>query len=117
MEIKQTQKFHKWFSKLDNVTSAIVFARLLVVSMGSLGLWRSMGKGVSELKIDHGPGYRVYFTFRGGELILLLVGGDKRHQNEDIKKAQEMAQCPIEDCENFFEGNNDENAKSKKNGC
>lgn len=86
MEIKQTQKFHKWFSKLDNVTSAIVFARLLVVSMGSLGLWRSVGKGVSELKIDHGPGYRVYFTFRGGELILLLVGGDKRHQNEDIKK-------------------------------
>lgn len=70
MEIKQTQKFHKWFSKLDNVTSAIVFARLLVVSMGSLGLWRSVGKGVSELKIDHGPGYRVYFTFRGGELIL-----------------------------------------------
>jgi len=70
MEIKQTQKFHKWFSKLDNVTSAIVFARLLVVSMGSLGLWRSVGKGVSELKINHGPGYRVYFTFRGGELIL-----------------------------------------------
>ena len=73
MEIKQPQKFHKWFSKLDNVTSAIVFARLLVVSMGSLGLWRSVGKGVSELKIDHGPEYRVYFTFRGGELILLLV--------------------------------------------
>ena len=70
MEIKQTQKFHKWFSKLDNVTSAIVFARLLVVSKGSLGLWRNVGKGVSELKIDHGPGYRVYFTFRGGELIL-----------------------------------------------
>lgn len=93
MEIKQPQKFHKWFSKLDNVTSAIVFARLLVVSMGSLGLWRSVGKGVSELKIDHDPEYRVYFTFRGGELILLLVGGDKRHQNEDIKKAQEMAQC------------------------
>ena len=112
MEIKQTQKFHKWFSKLDNVTSAIVFARLLVVSMGSLGLWRSVGKGVSELKINHGPGYRVYFTFRGGELILLLVGGDKRHQKEDIKKAQEMAQCPIEDCENFFEGNNDEDDKS-----
>ena len=117
MEIKQTQKFHKWFSKLDNVTSAIVFARLIVVSRGSLGLWRSVGKGVCELKMDHGPGYRVYFTFRDGELILLLVGGDKRHQNEDIKKAQEMAQYPIEDCENFFEGNNDENAKSKKNGC
>lgn len=50
MEIKQTQKFHKWFSKLDNVTSAIVFARLLVVSRGSLGLWRSVGNGVSELK-------------------------------------------------------------------
>lgn len=104
MEIKQTQKFHKWFSKLDNVTSAIVFARLLVVSRGSLGLWRNVGKG-------------VYFTFRGGELILLLVGGDKRHQHEDIKKAQEMAQCQIEDCENFFEDNNDENAKSKKDGC
>lgn len=116
-KLSKHKKFHKWFSKLDNVTSAIVFARLLVVSMGSLGLWRSVGKGVSELKINHGPGYRVYFTFRGGELILLLVGGDKRHQKEDIKKAQEMAQCPIEDCENFFEGNNDENAKSKKNGC
>lgn len=116
MEIKQTQKFHKWFSKLDNVTSAIVFARLLVVSMGSLGLWRSVGKGVSELKIDHGPGYRVYFTFRGGELILLLVGGDKRHQNEDIKKAQEMAQCPIEDCENFLKAITMKTLKVK-NGC
>lgn len=57
--------------------------------MGNLGEWNSVGHGVYELKIDYGPGYRIYFGQEGNRLIILLCGGDKTTQQKDIKKAQE----------------------------
>ena len=60
--------------------------------MGNPGDVKSVGEGVSELRIDYGPGYRVYFTKRGNEGILLLVGGDKRTQNRDIETALRLKQ-------------------------
>ena len=58
---------------------------------GNPGSHRNLTEGVSELKIDYGPGYRVYYTERGGEIIVLLAGGDKSTQTQDIKAAIELA--------------------------
>ena len=62
------------------------------LALGNFGDTKSVGGGVSELRIDHGPGYRVYFTKRGLTIVILLCGGDKRTQAKDIAKAQKMAQ-------------------------
>lgn len=62
-----------------------------IVLTGALGEIRSVGKGVSEIKLDFGPGYRIYFTRRSGTVILLLMGGDKSTQAQDILEAQHMA--------------------------
>lgn len=66
--------------------------RLRRVALGSLGDCRSLGQGIFELRIDCGPGYRVYFTRRGNTVIVLLAGGDKSSQERDIKQARELAQ-------------------------
>ena len=65
--------------------------RIRRLSLGNLGTVEPVGEGISELKIDHGPGYRVYFVQRGGCYVLLLAGGDKSTQARDIKKAKELA--------------------------
>ena len=65
--------------------------RIRRLSLGNHGDVKPVGEGVSELRIDHGPGYRVYFMQRGATLIVLLAGGDKRSQDRDIKKAIELA--------------------------
>ena len=65
--------------------------RIRRLSLGNLGIVEPVGEGVSELKIDHGPGYRVYFVQHGGHYVLLLVGGDKSTQVRDTKKAKELA--------------------------
>lgn len=70
---------------------ARVDIRIRSLSLGNLGTVEPVGEGVSELKIDHGPGYRVYFFQHGGHYVLLLVGGDKSTQTRDIKKAKELA--------------------------
>lgn len=78
----------------DERGAAKVKARLARIRMGNFGLARSLGGGLHELKIDHGPGYRVYFGAKGIDVVILLCGGDKRTQNEDIKKARKFwAQC------------------------
>lgn len=92
METKQTAAFTEWFDGLrDRKAKAKIAQRIVRIEAGLMGDVKSVGEGVSELRIDFGPGYRVYFTRRGNTLIILLVGGDKGSQARDIAKAQEMA--------------------------
>lgn len=92
IEVETTDTFDRWLARLrDRTAAAIVAARILRVRHGLLGDVKSVGSGVSELRIDHGPGYRVYFTYKGKALILLLCAGDKSTQAHDIKAAKSMA--------------------------
>jgi putative addiction module killer protein len=90
--VRQTPEYEKWFAALnDRRARARVDIRIRRLSLGNLGTVEPIGEGVSELKIDYGPGYRVYFVKHGGHYVLLLVGGDKSTQARDIKKAKELA--------------------------
>lgn len=81
--------FKEWLDGLrDRTVRQKVRIRLDRVRLGSLGRNRSVGEGVYELKIDYGPGYRVYYGFEGKTIILLLLGGDKSSQGKDIVRAQ-----------------------------
>lgn len=92
IEIRQTEKFAKWFSNLrDSRAKGRIDVRIRRLSLGNPGDVRPVGKSVSELRIDHGPGYRVYFTRRGRAIAILLAGGDKRTQARDILDAQQLA--------------------------
>ena len=91
-DLKQTETFRKWRMKLkDERAKALIASRLDRLAFGNAGDVKPVGQGVSELRIDHGPGYRVYFQKRGDTVIALLCGGDKRTQDEDIKKAKSLA--------------------------
>lgn len=90
-EADGTEPFTRWLNALrDREAKQRVLARIAVVRRGSLGLMRSVGEGVSELKIDHGAGYRLYFGRKGNTLIVLIVGGDKNSQAADILRAQTL---------------------------
>jgi putative addiction module killer protein len=92
IEIRQTETYADWFDSLrDRKARARIDVRIRRLSLGNPGDVRPIGSGVSELRIDYGPGYRVYFVQRGPMLIILLAGGDKRTQDRDIKKALELA--------------------------
>jgi len=92
IEIRQTESYANWFDNLrDRKARARIDVRLRRLSLGNPGDVKPVGSGVSELRIDYGPGYRVYFVQRGRMLIILLAGGDKRTQERDIKKALELA--------------------------
>jgi putative addiction module killer protein len=89
--IRQSETFRQWLADLDDREAvARIAVRIRRASLGNLGDAKSVGKGVSEMRIDYGPGYRVYFTRRGQEVILLLCGGDKKTQARDIDRAQKM---------------------------
>jgi len=75
----------------DSRARARIDIRIRRVALGNFGDFKSVGSGVSELKIDYGPGYRIYFTLVGKEVIVLLAGGDKSTQQNDIRKAKELA--------------------------
>lgn len=93
MEIRQTETYINWFESLrDRQARARINIRIRRLSMGNPGDVKPVGQGVLELRIDYGPGYRVYFIQRGETLIILLAGGDKRTQQQDIQTALDLAQ-------------------------
>lgn len=92
IELKQTETFRKWRRKLkDERARVLIASRLDRLAYGLTGDALPVGEGVSELRIHHGPGYRVYFQQRGTTIIVLLCGGDKDSQAKDIKLAKRIA--------------------------
>ena len=92
IKLLRSEEFDRWLRKLrDDHAVARIQARLLRLSLGNAGDAKPVGEGVSEMRIDYGPGYRIYFKRRGNELILLLIGGDKSSQDADIKLAKAIA--------------------------
>ena len=92
IQIRETAVFATWLRALrDRRARARIQVRIDRLQLGLPGDARPVGDGVSELRIDHGPGYRVYFTRRGREIVVLLAGGDKRTQDRDIRKAIQLS--------------------------
>jgi putative addiction module killer protein len=90
-ELRQTDAFSAWYDTLaDRKAQERIAQRLVRLQSGLLGDVKPVGEGVSELRIDHGPGYRVYFVQRGMVLIILLCGGDKKTQARDIQRAKAL---------------------------
>jgi len=90
--MKKTDVFAQWLDELRDIRArARVQARIQRLAAGNPGDVKPVGEGVSEMRIDYGPGYRVYFTRRGNEVVILLAGGDKSTQDTDIKTAQGLA--------------------------
>ena len=92
VEIRQTEFYASWFAKLrDRQARARIDVRIRRLSLGNSGDVGPVGEGVSELRIDYGPGYRVYFIQRGSAIVILLAGGDKSTQEQDIRIALKLA--------------------------
>jgi putative addiction module killer protein len=92
IEVRQTIRFKEWFDGLsDRAARGRIRSRIRRLSLGNPGDVKPVGEGVSEMRIDAGPGYRVYFVQTGSAVVLLLNGGDKRTQSRDIATAKDMA--------------------------
>jgi len=92
MEIRKTEVYVKWLDGLRDIRArARVLARVERLAAGNPGDTEPVGEGVSELRINYGPGYRVYYKQQGTELVILLAGGDKSSQSRDIKTALRLA--------------------------
>lgn len=92
IEIRKTDVYALWLDELRDLQArARIQVRVERLAVGNAGDVKPVGEGVSELRIDYGPGYRVYFTMRGRELVILLAGGDKKTQAADIKTALRLA--------------------------
>lgn len=92
LEIRQTNTYSAWFDKLrDKAAKARIDIRIRRLSLGNSGDVKPVGEGVSELRVNFGPGYRIYFVQRGDELVVLLAGGDKSTQEQDISNAKSLA--------------------------
>lgn len=89
--INQTETFSKWLLKLKDIKGKVsIIRRIDRARSGNFGDHKSVGENISELRLTTGPGYRVYYTLKDNQLILLLIGGDKSTQNEDIRKAKKL---------------------------
>jgi len=92
IEVRQTDEFKTWLRRLRDANAvARILARIRRMEQGNLGDTKSVGAGVMELRVDYGPGYRVYYVQRGKAVVVLLCAGDKRAQARDIKRAYAMA--------------------------
>ena len=92
VQVRQTEAYVKWFAGLrDRVARARIDIRIRRLSLGNSGDPKPVGGGVSELRVDHGPGYRVYFIQHGEVVIVLLAGGNKSTQENDIRRAKSLA--------------------------
>lgn len=92
IEVRETEDFARWFRRIrDPQLRARILVRIRRLSLGNPGDVRPVGSGVSELRIDYGPGYRIYVLSRGTVLVILLAGGEKSTQQQDIERAKELA--------------------------
>jgi putative addiction module killer protein len=92
LTLRRSARFDAWLRRLGNQTAkARILARLTSAAHGNFGDCKSIGEGVAEMRINVGPGYRVYFVREGATVYLLLLGGDKSSQKRDIERAKEMA--------------------------
>src|SRR5580698_7981868 len=92
IEVRQTDDFRAWLRNLhDDKAVARIGARLRRLEQGNPGDTKSLGSGLLEMRVDYGPGYRLYYVRRGAIIVVLLCGGDKRTQQRDIKRARELA--------------------------
>ena len=93
IEVRQTEDFSRWLRRLRDANAvARIVARIRRMELGNLVDSRSLRGGLMEMRIDYGPGYRVYYVRRGAEIVILLCAGDKRTQQRDIKRALELAE-------------------------
>ena len=92
VEIRKTEVFARWIDGLSDLRARVrILARIERLALGNPGDTKPVGEGVSEMRIDYGPGYRVYFKRRGRTLVILLAGGDKGTQTKDIRTAMRLA--------------------------
>ncbi|MCG8338807.1 MAG: type II toxin-antitoxin system RelE/ParE family toxin [Proteobacteria bacterium] len=92
IEIRKTETFAKWIDGLSDIrTRARILVRIERLAAGNPGDVKPVGENISEMRIDYGPGYRVYYKKTGQTIVVILAGGDKRTQKKDIKKAQQLA--------------------------
>jgi putative addiction module killer protein len=93
VDVRETPDFTDWLAALSDQRARLqIVRRIRRVAAGNFGDAKSVGGAVNELRIDHGPGYRAYYTRRGKAVVILLCGGDKRTQSRDIRKAKEIAE-------------------------
>jgi putative addiction module killer protein len=92
VEVIKSDQFQKWYRRLRDIRArARIDVRVFRLSLGNSGDAKPVGSGVSEMRIDYGPGHRIYFTRHGEDIVILLLGGDKTTQQEDIALAIEIA--------------------------
>ena len=98
MRVRKTSVYKKWIKNLqDSRARYRILIRIKRLEEGNPGDCGSIGEGLSEMRIHYGPGYRVYFKDIGKEIVILLCGGDKSTQQQDIAKAKEIASSPLEE--------------------
>jgi putative addiction module killer protein len=93
IEVRRTEEFSRWLRRLRDANAvARIVALIRRMELENLGDSKSLRGGLIEMRIDYGPGYRVYYVRHGAEIVILLCGGDKRTQQRDIQRAQELAE-------------------------
>jgi putative addiction module killer protein len=93
LEVRRTEEFSRWLRRLRDASAvARIVSRIRRMELGNLGDSKSLRGGLMEMRIDYGSGYRVYYVRRGTEIVILLCAGDKRTQQQDIKRARELVE-------------------------